>query len=196
MIKVGITGGIGSGKSIACEVFSRIGVPVYNADNRAKWLMNNNITLKQQLIARWGNQVYKNNQLDRSFLAGIIFEDKDAIEFVNSLVHPAVRNDFQEWCSLHPDEAYVIQEAALLFESNAYNDMDVMVTVFSTEKVRIDRVCKRDQVTREQVIQRMNNQLPDEEKVKRSDFVVYNNEDQSLLEQTLKLHSLLISRSK
>ena len=195
MIKVGITGGIGSGKSMACEIFSRLGVPVYNADSRAKWLMNNNIPLKQQLIAHWGNQVYKNNQLDRSFLAGIIFEDKTAIEFINSLVHPAVRIDFQKWCSLFVDKAYVIQEAALLFESNACKDIDIMVAVFSPENIRIDRVCKRDHVSKEQVIQRMNNQLSDEDKVKRSEFVIYNNEEQSMLEQVVKLHQILISRS-
>ena len=196
MIKVGITGGIGSGKSLACEIFSRLGVSVYNADCRAKWLMNNNTLLKQKLITRWGNQVYKNDQLDRSYLAGIIFEDKNAVEYVNSLVHPAVKIDFRDWCSLHLDDDYVIEEAALLFESNSYLDMDIMVTVFSNEKVRIDRVCKRDHVTKEQVIQRMNNQLPDEEKIKRSEFVIYNSNEQSMLEQVIKLHHTLISRKK
>lgn len=195
MTKVGITGGIGSGKSIVCEIFNRLGISIYNADNRAKWLMNNNVVLKQQLIARWGNQLYKNNQLDRSFLAGIIFANKEAIEFVNSVVHPAVNVDFKEWFSLHSNEAYVIKEAALLFESNTYREMDVIVTVYSPENLRIERVLKRDNISKAQVINRMNNQLSDEEKVKRSDYIIFNNEQQSLLEQVLNLHNILISKS-
>jgi len=195
MTKVGITGGIGSGKSIVCEIFNRLGISIYNADNRAKWLMNNNVVLKQQLIARWGNQLYKNNQLDRSFLAGIIFANKEAIEFVNSVVHPAVNVDFKEWFSLHSNEAYVIKEAALLFESNTYREMDVIVTVYSPENLRIERVLKRDNISKPQVINRMNNQLSDEEKVKRSDYIIFNNEQQSLLEQVLNLHNILISKS-
>lgn len=195
MTKVGITGGIGSGKSIVCEIFNRLGISIYNADNRAKWLMNNNVVLKQQLIARWGNQLYKNNQLDRSFLAGIIFANKEAIEFVNSVVHPAVNVDFKEWFSLHSNEAYVIKEAALLFESNTYREMDVIVTVYAPENLRIERVLKRDNISKPQVINRMNNQLSDEEKVKRSDYIIFNNEQQSLLEQVLNLHNILISKS-
>lgn len=195
MTKVGITGGIGSGKSIVCEIFNRLGISIYNADNRAKWLMNNNVVLKQQLIARWGNQLYKNNQLDRSFLAGIIFANKEAIEFVNSVVHPAVNVDFKEWFSLHSNEAYVIKEAALLFESNTYREMDVIVTVYAPENLRIERVLKRDNISKAQVINRMNNQLSDEEKVKRSDYIIFNNEQQSLLEQVLNLHNILISKS-
>lgn len=194
MIKVGITGGMGSGKTIVCEIFIRLGISLYNADNKAKWLMNNNENLKQQLIERWGNRLYKNNQLDRSFLADIIFTDKKALEYVNSIVHPAVNIDFKKWCFLHTKEVYVIEESALLFESMAFSDMDVMVTVYSPENIRIERVIRRDNVPRAQVINRMNNQLSDEEKVKRSDFVIYNNEKQSLLEQVLNLHNTLISR--
>ncbi len=195
MIKVGITGGIGSGKTIVCEIFIRLGISLYNADNKAKWLMNNNENIKQQLTERWGNQLYKNNQLDRSFLAGIIFADKKAIEYVNAIVHPAVNNDFKKWSILHSREVYVIEESALLFESNACSDMDVMVTVYSPENIRIERVIKRDNISRAQVINRMNNQLSDQEKVKRSEFVIYNNEKQSLLEQVLNLHNELTSRS-
>ena len=195
MIKVGITGGIGSGKTTVCEIFIRLGISLYNSDSKAKWLMNNNENIKQQLIERWGSQLYKNNQLDRSFLAEIIFADKKALEYVNSIVHPAVNTDFKKWSILHTKEVYVIEESALLFESKAYSDMDVTVTVYSPENIRIERVIKRDNVSREQVINRINNQLSDQEKVKRSEFVIYNNEKQSLLEQVLNLHNELISRS-
>ena len=195
MIKVGITGGIGSGKSIVSEIFVRLGISIYNADTRAKWLMNTNDNLKQQFVARWGNQLNKNNQLDRSYLAGIIFDNKEAINFVNSLVHPAVRTDFQNWCQSHSEESYVMEEAALLFESHANEEMDIMITVYSDENIRINRVIKRDKLTKEQVISRMNNQLSDEEKVKRSEYIIYNNETKSILEQALNLHKILISRS-
>jgi dephospho-CoA kinase len=194
MIKVGITGGIGSGKSLVCEIFLRLGISIYNADTRAKWLMNSDEKIKQILISKWGQQIYKNNQLDRSMLAGIIFDNKEAIDLVNSIVHPAVGIDFKNWCKEHTNEIYIIKEAALLFESNADKDLDTMVTVYSKKNIRIERVIKRDKITREQVISRINNQLPDEEKVKRSEFVIVNNEEQSVLMQVLNLHNTIITR--
>ncbi len=195
MIKVGITGGIGSGKSIVCEMLTHLGISVYNADIRAKWLMNNNLTLKQALSNRWGEKLYINNQLDKQYLAEIIFNDKKALEYVNSVVHPAVNTDFDDWCKLHYTNLYVIKEAALLFESNAYKLMDVMVTVFAPENLRIERVVNRDNISIDQIMNRINNQLPESDKVKRSDYVIYNNEQQSVIEQVNKLHSILITRS-
>lgn len=194
MIKIGITGGIGSGKSIVCEVFGLLGVSVYHADSRAKILMNEDDIIKNQLIAKFGQNLYKNDQLDRTMLAGIIFEDKSAVEFVNSLVHPAVGNDFDKWCLKHGDELYVIEEAALHFESDAYKRMDIMITIFAPEDMRIKRVVMRNGVTPAQVRSRMNNQLSDEEKVKRSDYVIYNDDKNSVLEQVLKIHHKISSK--
>jgi dephospho-CoA kinase len=192
MIKVGITGGIGSGKSAVCEAFNKLGVNIYNADIRAKALINQNIQIREKLVTRFGRSLYKNDQIDRSMLAGIIFEDKTALEFVNSIIHPAVGDDFRAWCKQYEHEPYVIEEAALLFESGAYKKMNKMVTIYAPEELRINRVMLRDKVTREQVKKRMNNQLPDEEKMKRSDFVIYNDEKHSVLEQVLKLHKFFL----
>ena len=192
MIKVGITGGIGSGKSVICEAFNKLGVNIYDADIRAKALINENIQIRKKLVTRFGRSLYKNDQLDRSMLAGIIFDDKIALEFVNSIIHPAVGDDFRVWCKQHEHEPYIIEEAALLFESGAYKEMNKMVTVYAPEALRINRVLLRDKVTQEQVKSRMNNQLPDEEKMQRSDFVIYNDEKHSVLEQVLKLHKFFL----
>lgn len=191
MIKVGVTGGIGSGKSIVCEIFARLGVRIYNADERAKALINNDVRIRQKLIEKFGPEVYKNDQLNRPVLANIIFSDKAAIEFVNSIVHPAVADDFDAWCATLGQESYVIEEAALLFESGAYKRMDKMITVFALSDIRLKRVMLRDKVSEEQVLTRMNNQLSDEEKIKLSDFVIDNNEKISILTQVLRLHNLL-----
>lgn len=194
MIKVGITGGIGSGKSIICQIFNRLGPPVYDADARAKALMTENKEIIYKLSTRFGSNLYKNGQLDRKMLAGIIFEDKQAIGFVNSVIHPAVEADFTAWSLQYQSEPYVIEEAALHFESGAYKNMNVMIMVFAPVEIRLKRVIQRDSGTREQVEARMNNQLPDTEKIKRSDFVIYNDDKQSIMEQVLKIHNELISR--
>jgi dephospho-CoA kinase len=193
MIKVGITGGIGSGKSLVCDIFRKLGVPVYVADDRAKMLMNSDAHIKNQLIERFGASVYKNGTLDRAKLAGIIFEDKEAIGFVNALVHPAVGADFLAWCNARNDQKYVIEEAALLFESGGYKQLDTIITVLAPENMRIERVIHRDGATPEQVKNRMTNQMSDEEKATRSDMVIYNDEKHSLLEQVLNLHYSFIS---
>jgi dephospho-CoA kinase len=196
MIKVGVTGGIGSGKSMVCEVFARLGIRVYHADDQAKILMNDAIHIRQQLTEKFGQEIYKDNQLNRPLLANIIFNDKAAITFVNSIVHPAVADNFEAWCASEVPGPYVIEEAALLFESGAYNLMDKMVTVCAPFDVRLKRVMLRDNVTEEQVLRRMNNQLSEGERLKQSDFVVYNDEKTSILEQVLKLHKLLVQSKK
>ena len=124
-----------------------------------------------------------------------VFENKQAIGFVNSLIHPAVEADFIAWSRQYQSEPYVIEEAALHFESGAYKNMNIMITVFAPAEIRLKRVIQRDSATREQVEARMNNQLPDEEKIKRSDFVIYNDNKQSIMEQVFKIHNNLISRN-
>ena len=196
MIKVGITGGIGSGKSLVCDVFRKLNVFVYEADSKAKSLMVTNPLIREKLILKFGESIYINNLINKELLAGIIFEEPSALAFVNSVVHPAVALDFEMWCSRHINEAYVIEEAALLFESGANKKMDKMITVYSPEELRMKRVMMRDKATAEQVKQRIKNQMPDEEKVRHSDYVVYNDEKHSLLEQIINLHNIFLSSHK
>jgi dephospho-CoA kinase len=193
MIRIGVTGGIGSGKSLVCDIFRKLGVPVYNADERARWLMNEASEIKKILVARFGPSIYKNDQLDRRVLAEMIFNDKKAIEFVNGIVHPAVGHDFEVWCSRYHSSPLVAEEAALLFESGSYKKLDKLVTVFAPEEIRIKRVMKRDHTTFDHVKSRMNNQWSDEEKIKLSDFIIYNDEKSSVLEQVLNLYQQLIN---
>lgn len=187
MIKVGITGGIGSGKSVVCSLFSSIGIPVYDSDSRAKKLMNENELIKEVLIGYFGSEIYIEGNLNRPLLAQKIFNNRIALEFVNSIVHPAVRNDFLHWAE-RQNAPYVIEETALLFESGAYKILDKIITVTSPEELRIQRVIERDHTTRENVLQRIRNQLPETEKVARSDFVIINDHQHSLIEQVNNIH--------
>jgi dephospho-CoA kinase len=193
MIKVGITGGIGSGKTIVCKIFEAMGIPVYNADRNARRLINTQPEIRDQLIARFGSDIYQNNQIDRKKLAGIIFANPDAVGFVNSVVHPAVSSDFMQWAEQQKNVPYVMDEAALLFESGGYKLMDIMVTVTAPETIRIDRAMQRDGATEEAIRSRIKNQLSEEEKIKLSDFVINNTEEFSLLQQTLALHNYILS---
>ena len=196
MIRIGITGGIGSGKSLVCDIFRRLGIPVYVADTEAKLLMNNNLQTKQALVAKFGGKIYRNNLLNRELLAGIIFEDKTALDFVNAIVHPEVAIDFERWSNKQTGCSYVIEEAALLYESGAYKRMDKIITVYAPEDIRIERVAQRDRISVSQINKRIQNQLSDEEKVKRSDFVIYNDDKHSVLEQVLNLHHKFLSSNK
>ena len=196
MIKVGITGGIGSGKSLVCEVFRTLGTNVYKADEKAKILMDTDPLIKEKLMSKFGTEIYKNNKIDRRLFASIIFEDTTAMLFVNSIVHPAVAIDFHLWSSQYSAEPYVLEEAALLYESGAYTGMDKMVTVYAPEELRIKRAVLRDKSTVVQIKQRMKNQLSDEEKMNRSDFVIYNDDKHSLIEQVLNLHHIFLSSNK
>jgi dephospho-CoA kinase len=188
MIKVGITGGIGSGKSIISQVFSKLGVPVYNADLSAGILMNNDPEIINGLITKFGNNIYINSLLDRKKLAEIIFTDKEALKYVNGLVHPAVGKDSEKWFLCHKHNPYVIKEAALFFESGTYKEIDLMITVIAPLNLRYKRVIERDKVTMDQVKKRMESQLSDDEKIIKSDFVIINDEIRSVLEQVLFLH--------
>jgi dephospho-CoA kinase len=194
MMKIGITGGIGSGKTAVCNIFRGLGIPVYDADTHAKILMSENHAVKLALIDYFGNEVYKNGALNKPFLAQIIFTNKAALEFVNNIVHPVVGNDFAQWSELQKNVPYIIQEAALLFESNLYKALDYIITVTCPEELRIQRVIERDKTTRENVLQRMQHQLPDNEKVRKSDFVVMNDNRESLIEQVHKIHLQIITK--
>lgn len=191
---VGITGGIGSGKSTVAKVFSILGIPVYFADERAKWLMANDALLKKNIIDAFGEESYTDRGiLNREFLARHIFGDEKKVNLINSLVHPAVRTDFEVWSS-NQERPYVLKEAALLFETGSFKELDKIITVSAPLKLRMMRVLLRDPHRNEaQINAIIDQQLPDEEKNKIADFVIKNSENKLLIPQVLKIHQELLA---
>ena len=186
-MKIGITGGIGSGKTFICKLFNAMAVPVYNADEEAKKLMNTDIRIKERLIAEFGAETYPDGKLDRAFLAQRIFSDSAKLELVNGIIHPIVIQEAKEWAAQQKSR-YTLKEAALLFESGSYKDLDYTILVTAPLSVRFQRVIKRDKVTEGQVMERINKQLADEEKLKLADFVIVNDGTTPLLPQVWNLH--------
>lgn len=192
MLKVGITGGIGSGKTSACRVFETLGIPVYYADDRAKHLMDTAPGLRDSLQSFFGEDIYANGTLDRRRLAGIIFQNKTLLEKVNSWVHPAVARDFAEWCG-RQTAPYVLEEAAVIFENGMAQRFRKVILVTAPGHLRVKRVCGRDHVSPAAVRMRMENQWPDEQKIDLADYVIYNGESQLLIKQVLYIHQALLS---
>ena len=174
MIKIGITGGIGSGKSIVSKILLAMNYPVYNSDQEAKRIIRDNPKVRTQLIELFGEEVYINNELNRPFLANIIFNDEVALEKVNNIVHPQVRADFTTFCKAQNSEL-VFNEAAILFETGGEQQFDKMVLVTADEKLRISRVMKRDSIQEAEVKSRMSKQWSDEKKIPLADKVIINN---------------------
>lgn len=195
MLRVGITGGIGSGKSTVCAIFESLGIPVYYADAETKQLYTKNSGLKAAVINAFGPDVYLNGNLDRAKLAGIVFSNKEKLNQLNQIVHPFVIQDFEDWCKLQSQKQYVIKEAAIMFESGSYKQLDVIIGVVAPDDVRIERTMKRDGLSREEVIQRMNKQMPTDELVKRCHFIIENNGHESLILQVLNIHKQLLELS-
>lgn len=192
MLKVGITGGIGSGKTLVCSILKKLGVPVYGADIEARRLMNTDHALREGIVELFGDKAYNKDGLDTLFLAGSVFGDSNRLSSLNELVHPAVRKDFNRWATLYAGEPYVVEEAAILFESGAVLEMDLSVVVYASEELRIDRVMERDQAEREAVIRRMSHQMPEDDKLKMADHIIYNDEVQMLLPQVIEMHNKII----
>ncbi len=195
MIKVGLTGGIGSGKTLVSEIFIRLGIPIFNADNESKSILNTDKEVIQQIINNFGD-LYTENGINREKLASIIFNDQVALETINSIIHPKVREYFHRWAAKHVNAKYVIEEAAILFESNAYKELDVTINVHADELIRISRVIARDKTTEESVKSRMNNQWSDKERIELADFTIYNNGDKMVLPQILEIHNQILKRIK
>ncbi|MFM2326431.1 MAG: hypothetical protein RIR31_633 [Bacteroidota bacterium] len=191
MIKVGITGGIGSGKSTVAKVFEVLGIPVYYADDAAKRLMNEDDNLKQKIQALFGEAVYKNGLLDRKQLAAIVFNAPEKLSLLNSVVHPVTIADAEQWM-LHQTTPYAIKEAALIFESGAQQQLDYVIGVYAPAPLRIQRSMQRDGITRDEVIARMNKQIDDNIKMRLCNFVITNDEQELLIPQVIALHQKLI----
>jgi dephospho-CoA kinase len=189
---VGITGGIGSGKSTVCRIFSALGIPVFNADEEAKTLYADR-NVREQVTALLGPGAYKDGRLDRAAVAKKVFSDKQLLSRLNAIIHPAVQHRFAEWCKGFSASPYVLKEAAILFESGTDKDTDAVITVVAPKAVKVARVMQRDQVSSEEVEKRMKSQWSDEEKTGRSAFVIHNDEQQLLIPQVLKVHQALLS---
>jgi dephospho-CoA kinase len=186
MIKIGITGGIGSGKSVICKTFSLLGIPIYYSDYRAKELLNSSQEIKKALTNLFGSELYTKNGINKTKLADIIFNDKNSLEKVNSIVHPVVMKDFFSWCK-NQKSSIVINESAIIFEANLKHHFDYIIAVTAPEEIRINRVIKRDNAKREDVISRINHQYPDHKKTKESDFVIINDGEKAILPQISKI---------
>lgn len=190
-LKIGITGGIGSGKSLICQLFKLIGAPVFEADLWAKELVNSHKKIKTGLIDWYGHDIYtQNGTIDRKKLAGIIFTNETALQKVNNLIHPVVREEFQNWADKQTSP-YVIHEAAILFESGFYKMMDYTILITAPESMRIDRVTKRDGATVEAVKERINKQWNDEQKRKLASLEIKNDNKTLLIPQVIKIDKQL-----
>ncbi len=187
MLKIGLTGGIGSGKSTVSRIFEAIGIPVLDADATAKQLMQTNQKIKQQLIEQFGAAVFVNDKLQRSYLANIVFKDTFELDKLNAIVHPETIAYSKQWAEKQKTP-YTIKEAALMFESASAEGLDLIVGVYAPNHIRINRVMKRDNISRDAVIQRINHQIDDTIKMKLCDFVLVNDEQQMLLPQVIALH--------
>ncbi|MDX2000911.1 MAG: dephospho-CoA kinase [Chitinophagales bacterium] len=193
MLQVGITGGIGTGKTYVCRFFEKLGIPVYYADDRAKAIMNEDPELKEGIMQAFGKDTYKNGLLDRPFLASKVFNDKVALEKLNALVHPAVFRDTANWTAQHAHVPYTIKEAALLYESGSWQILDKIIVVSAPLETRLERVMARDGFTEEDVKARMANQWSQEEKEKRADYVILNDGKHDVAAQVADIHRQLLS---
>ena len=191
---VGITGGIGSGKSLVCKAFSHLGVPIYEADTRARKLMEENLELVKSIKNSFGEECYlSDGKLNREFLANKVFNDESALQQLNELVHPKVGADFKQWTALHSDAEYVIKEAALIIESGAYKSMDKLLVIKASKKIRIERVLLRDPFRSKSEIEAIvDKQLSDTEFGQYADYSINNNEEQLLLPRIIKLHDTFL----
>lgn len=193
MLKVGITGGIGSGKTTVCRVFALLGIPVYYADEAAKELMQTHPAILAGLRELFGEEAFDAaGAPDRKKIAALVFHDKEKLAKLNALVHPLVRKHFDDWLEAQAGAPYTLKEAAILFESGTYEQMDKIITVAAPVEIRIERVINRDKVTADDVRKRLANQMSDEEKIKRSDYVIFNDDHDLLLPQVLKIHEELL----
>lgn len=191
MLKIGLSGNIGSGKTMVCQVFEKLGTPIFYADIEAKKILDS-LDIRAKLLEAFGANIEDsvNNSIDRKKLAAIVFSDKAALEKLNSFIHPQLRTAFNNWCLQHENQAYIIQEAAILFENGLAKLFDKTIVVAAPKNIRLQRVLERDKASEADVLARMNSQWPDDKKEAAADFIIQNDGQQLILPQILKLHQL------
>jgi dephospho-CoA kinase len=195
MLKIGLTGGIGSGKSTVARIFEVFGIPVYYADEAAKKLMTGNKELRSSIINAFGKGAYNNDNLNTEYLAQQVFNNEEKLRLLNSLVHPATIKDATDWMQIQ-NAPYTIKEAALIFESGSNKGLDYVIGIRSPEALRIQRVMDRDNISADEVKARMNKQMDEEKKLRLCDYVIINNEEQMLIPQVLTLHQKFLQMAK
>ena len=188
---VGLTGGIGSGKTTVANMFQALGISIYIADEEAKKLMASSKVIKRKLIALFGEKAYVNDALNKPYIADTIFKNRLLLEKMNTIIHPRVASHFKKWL-LKQKSPYVIKEAAILFENEAYKECDLIITVTAPKELKIKRLLSRDSMTVEKIEAIMNNQWNDEEKMKLSDYVIVNSELENTRQQAVKIHQQII----
>ena len=195
MIKAGITGGIGSGKTTVCKIFEVLGVPVYYADDRAKELITTDKTLIKKIKKLLGEDVYDSeNNLNKKRISAIVFNFPEVLEQYNAIVHPAVFEDAEKWMRRHQQFDYILEEAALLFETGTYKKLDTIICVTAPLEIRIERIKKRDGLTEDEILARISSQMPEEEKIALSNYVIYNDGATPLIRQVLRIHEKLTEK--
>ncbi len=199
MLVVGLTGGIGSGKSTVAKLFQALNVPVYYTDDAAKRLMQSSKIIRRKLIQKFGAEVFKDNTLNKAYLASLIFTNKENLSYVNAVVHPKVNQHFKRWVKQQSRNAtsnYVLQENAILFENGTNVLCDYVITVTAPQEEKIKRVIERDSTTKQKVLERMQNQWSDAKKIAKSDFVIHNIDLKETKKEVLRIHNNLLKIKK
>ncbi len=191
MKKVAVTGGIGTGKTTVSNLFEKIGIPVFNSDEIAKELMHNDKQLKSDIIKAFGDESYINNELNRAYLSDIVFNDETLLNKINSIVHPQVAKEFNQWL-LNQKSKYIIYESAIIFENNSEDLFDKIICVIAPEEDVISRVMKRNSFSRDKVISIISNQLPDQVKINKADYIIENINKSDLTDRVLEIHNKII----
>lgn len=191
MLKVGITGGIGSGKSTVARIFASLGIPVYDADRAAKRLLLTDDNIRHRITEHFGEASYKNGQYNKQHIAEIVFNNDDKLKLLNAIIHPATINDANNWFLHQTAAPYAIKEAALIFESGSEKYLDIVIGVFAPEDIRIQRIVERENTTAAHVITRMKKQMHEDEKMGRCNYVINNSGKESLISQVVELHVTL-----
>jgi len=193
---VGLTGGIGSGKTTVAEVFKKLdSVAVYIADIEARKIMNSSDVIRTQLLEAFGKETFKNNELNRQYLANVVFESTEKLTILNNIVHPEVKRCFQDFVAKNIDKAYVLYESAILFESNSAQQCDFVISVFLDKEERIKRVVSRDKTSKKEVLSRINNQWKEDKKLLSSNYIILNYEIKDTNKSILKIHNILTEKA-
>jgi dephospho-CoA kinase len=192
MLKVAITGGIGSGKSLVCQVFKTLGIPIFDADAVSNQLVEHDATLKTAITELFGKEAYKNNIYNRKYIAHIVFNQAEKLKALNELIHPKAIEAAKQWFEKQ-QTPYAIKEAAILFESKAEQDIDIIIGVTAPEQIRIERVMQRIGCSKDEVIKRMQQQMPEDEKMKKCNYIIHNDNVTALIPQVLQIHEKLLN---